>query len=279
MKIANYDGRASLIVDDGVIDIQQASSGAFGPDLQSLYEDFAAFVAAAGAFDLTKSVALDRTKLGSPVPKPAQVFAIGLNYFGHAEEAGLPVPAFPATFTKFPSSLSGPFDPVPRTGETVDFEVELVVVLGNAARNVALSDAWDVVAGVAVGQDFSERTLQFAAGGQFSLGKSFEGFGPIGPWLVTLDEVANKDALQLRCFINDELVQDAVTTDMVFSVSQLIVELSKVTTLWPGDVIFTGTPAGVGITAKPPRFLAVGDIVRSEIVGIGEIINEVIAPG
>ncbi len=279
MKIANYDGRASLIVDEGVIDIQQASSGAFGPDLQSLYEDFAAFVAAAGAFDLTKSVALDRTKLGSPVPKPAQVFAIGLNYFGHAEEAGLPVPAFPATFTKFPSSLSGPFDPVPRTGETVDFEVELVVVLGNAARNVALSDAWDVVAGVAVGQDFSERTLQFAAGGQFSLGKSFEGFGPIGPWLVTLDEVANKDALQLRCFINDELVQDAVTTDMVFSVSQLIVELSKVTTLWPGDVIFTGTPAGVGITAKPPRFLAVGDIVRSEIVGIGEIINEVIAPG
>ena len=278
MKIANYDGRASLIVDDGVIDIQQASNGAYGPDVQGLYEDFAAFVAAAGAFDLTKSVALDRTKLGSPVPKPAQVFAIGLNYFGHAEEAGLPVPAFPATFTKFPSSLSGPFDPVPRTGETVDFEVELVLVLGNSARNVALSDAWDVVAGVAVGQDFSERTLQFAAGGQFSLGKSFEGFGPIGPWLVTLDEVTNKDALQLRCFINDDLVQDALTTDMVFSVSQLIVELSKVTTLWPGDVIFTGTPAGVGITAKPPRFLAVGDIVRSEIVGIGTIVNEVIAP-
>lgn len=278
MKIANYDGRASLIVDDGVIDIQQASNGAYGPDVQGLYEDFAAFVAAAGTFDLTKSVALDRTKLGSPVPKPAQVFAIGLNYFGHAEEAGLPVPAFPATFTKFPSSLSGPFDPVPRTGETVDFEVELVVVLGKSARNVALSEAWDVVAGVAVGQDFSERTLQFAAGGQFSLGKSFEGFGPIGPWLVTLDEVTNKDALQLRCFINDDLVQDALTTDMVFSVSQLIVELSKVTTLWPGDVIFTGTPAGVGITAKPPRFLAVGDIVRSEIVGIGTIVNEVIAP-
>jgi 2-keto-4-pentenoate hydratase/2-oxohepta-3-ene-1,7-dioic acid hydratase in catechol pathway len=163
-------------------------------------------------------------------------------------------------------------------GETVDWEVELVVVMGSVARNVSEGDAWGLVAGVAVGQDFSERTLQFAAGGQFSLGKSFEGFGPIGPWLVTLDELENVDELRLRCFINDELVQDALTTDMVFSVSQLIVELSKVTTLWPGDVIFTGTPAGVGITAKPPRFLAVGDVVRSEIVGVGEITNLVTAP-
>jgi len=278
MKIANYDGRASLIVDHEVLDLETASGGAFGPDIQALYEHFDALVSAAPGFDLSQRNALDQAKLGSPVPRPAQVFAIGLNYFGHAEEAGLPVPTMPAAFTKFPSSLGGPFEPVPRTGETVDWEVELVVVIGRTARNVSVSDAWDVVAGVAVGQDYSERTLQFAAGGQFSLGKSFEGFGPIGPWLVTLDELENRDELRLRCFINDDLVQDALTTDMVFSVSQLIMELSKVTTLWPGDVIFTGTPAGVGITAKPPRFLEVGDVVRSEIVGIGEITNEVIAP-
>jgi 2,4-diketo-3-deoxy-L-fuconate hydrolase len=278
MKIANYAGRASLIVGRDVVDLEQASGGAFGPDLQGLYEHFDAFVAAAPTFDLTNGVALDLAKLGSPAPKPAQVFAIGLNYFGHAEEAGLPIPTVPATFTKFPSSLGGPFDPVPRVGETVDWEVELVVVMAKHARNVAVEEAWGFIAGAAVGQDFSERTMQFAAGGQFSLGKSFEGFGPIGPWLVTLDELENVDELRLRCFINDDLVQDALTSDMVFSVSQLVAELSKVTELWPGDVIFTGTPAGVGITAKPPRFLAVGDIVRSEIVGIGEISNEVIAP-
>lgn len=278
MKIANYAGRASLIVGRDVVDLEQASGGAFGPDLQGLYEHFDAFVAAAPTFDLTNGVALDLAKLGSPAPKPAQVFAIGLNYFGHAEEAGLPIPTVPATFTKFPSSLGGPFDPVPRAGGTVDWEVELVVVMAKRARNVAVEEAWGFIAGAAVGQDFSERTMQFAAGGQFSLGKSFEGFGPIGPWLVTLDELENVDELRLRCFINDDLVQDALTSDMVFSVSQLVAELSKVTELWPGDVIFTGTPAGVGITAKPPRFLAVGDIVRSEIVGIGEISNEVIAP-
>jgi len=278
MKIANYDGRASLIVENEVVDVERASSGAFGPDIQALYGHFEAFLAAAPTFDLDQGVALDQAKLGSPVPRPAQVFAIGLNYFGHAEEAGLPVPAMPATFTKFPSSLGGPFDPVPCVAQTVDWEVELVVVIGRTARSVTESEAWDVVAGVAVGQDYSERTLQFAAGGQFSLGKSFEGFGPIGPWLVTLDELENRDELRLRCFVNDELVQDALTTDMVFSVTQLIVELSKVTTLWPGDVIFTGTPAGVGITAKPPRFLGVGDRVRSEIVGVGEFTNEVVAP-
>ena len=277
MKLANYLGRASLIVDDTVIDIEDASGGAFGSDIQSLYDNFDKFKAAARSFDLANAVPLVMSALSSPVPRPAQVFAIGLNYFGHAEEAGLGIPEVPATFTKFPSSLSGPFDPVPRMGETVDWEVELVVVLGAVARNVEPTNAWDVIAGVAVGQDFSERTLQFAAGGQFSLGKSFEGFGPIGPWLVTTDELEDRDDLQLRCFVNNDLVQNASTTDMVFNVPSLIHQLSKVTTLWPGDVIFTGTPAGVGITAKPPRFLAVGDRVRSEIVGVGVIENEVIA--
>jgi 2-keto-4-pentenoate hydratase/2-oxohepta-3-ene-1,7-dioic acid hydratase in catechol pathway len=276
MKFANYDGRASMVIENEVIDIERASGGAFGPDVQSAYDSFDDLVVAARSFDESLGEPLDSAKLGSPVPRPRQVFAIGLNYFGHAEEAGLAIPEVPATFTKFPSSLSGPFDPIPCVGPTVDWEIELVVVIGRTARSVQAADAWDVVAGLTVGQDISERTMQFAAGGQFSLGKSFEGFGPVGPWLVTPDEVPDPDDLRLRCWINDDLVQDDRTTDMVFNVPSLVEQLSAITTLWPGDLVFTGTPAGVGITAQPARFLAVGDVLRSEITGIGMLVNEVI---
>jgi 2-keto-4-pentenoate hydratase/2-oxohepta-3-ene-1,7-dioic acid hydratase in catechol pathway len=276
MKIANYNGRASLIIDERVVDIERASRGHFGPDAQALYERFDELRVAVTSFDLSSSQELDITKLWSPVPAPRQVFAIGLNYHGHAAESGATLPSIPATFTKFPSSLSGPNDPIPCQGPTVDWEIELVVVMGKAARHVPASRAWDFVAGLAVGQDISERTMQFAAGSQYSLGKSCEGFGPIGPWLVTPDEVADKDNLELTCWVNGDRVQNDRTSDMVFSVSALIEELSKVTALWPGDVIFTGTPAGVGVTSHPPRFLAVGDVVRSEIEGIGVMTNTVI---
>ena len=278
MKFANYDGRASVVINDRVIDVERASRGAFGSDVQGTYDAFDDLITAAKGFDASLGEPLDKAKLGSPVPRPRQVFAIGLNYFGHAEEAGLAVPEVPATFTKFPSSLSGPFDPIPCEGPTLDWEVELVVVIGRTARSVHAANAWDVVAGLTVGQDISERTLQFAAGGQFSLGKSYEGFGPVGPWLVTPDEVPDPNDLRLRCWVNDVLVQDDRTTDMVFTVPSLIERLSAITTLWPGDLVFTGTPAGVGITAQPPRFLAVGDVVRSEIDGIGAILNDVIPP-
>ena len=278
MRIANVDGRASLVLGDRVVDLEAASAGAFGADPQALLGRVDELLAAAGDLDFSSSQPLDLARLRSPVPEPRQVFAIGLNFHGHAEEAGLPVPAMPAVFTKFPSSLSDPFAPVPCEGAPVDWEVELVVVVGTAARSIPARDAWGVVAGVAVGQDVSERTVQFSAGGQFSLGKSYEGFGPVGPWLVTLDELEDPDDLRLRCWLNDDLVQDERTTDMVFSVPQLIEALSAVTTLWPGDLIFTGTPAGVGITASPPRFLAPGDVLRSEIEGIGEIVNKVVAP-
>jgi 2-keto-4-pentenoate hydratase/2-oxohepta-3-ene-1,7-dioic acid hydratase in catechol pathway len=278
MRFANYDGRASILIEDRVIDLERASGGTFGPDVQSVYDSFDELIAAARGFEGSEGEPLDSAKLGSPVPRPHQVFAIGLNYFGHAEEAGLAVPEVPATFTKFPSSLSGPFDPIPCEGPTVDWEVELVVVIGRTARSVPAANAWDVVAGLTVGQDISERTMQFAAGGQFSLGKSFEGFGPVGPWLITPDEVPDPDDLRLRCWVNDDLVQDDRTTDMVFNVPSLVERLSAITTLWPGDLVFTGTPAGVGITANPARFLAVGDVLRSEITGIGTLVNEVIEP-
>jgi 2-keto-4-pentenoate hydratase/2-oxohepta-3-ene-1,7-dioic acid hydratase in catechol pathway len=278
MKFANYDGRASVVINDRVIDLERASGGAFGPDVQGVYDAFDDLAATARGFDESLGEPLDPAKLGSPVPRPRQVFAIGLNYYGHAEEAGLAVPEVPATFTKFPSSLSGPFDPIPCEGPTLDWEVELVVVIGRTARSVPASDAWDVVAGFTVGQDISERTMQFAAGGQFSLGKSYEGFGPVGPWLITPDEVPDPNDLRLRCWVNDVLVQDDRTTDMVFNVPSLVERLSAVTTLWPGDLVFTGTPAGVGITAQPARFLAVGDVLRSEIDGIGAIVNDVVEP-
>jgi len=277
MKIANYAGRAVLIQNDQVVDIEKASAGKFGPDLMSIYERWSEFLAAASSFSLTDSEALNESKLLSPIPAPRQVFGIGLNYHSHAKEAGVGAPAIPPVFTKYPSSLSGPFANIPRSGETVDWEAEVVVVIGKSARNVSEADAWSHVAGLSVGQDISERNVQFLAGGQFSLGKSYEGFGPIGPWLVTLDEVKDPDDLHITCKINDQVTQSESTKDMVFNVSQLINQISAVTTLWPGDIIFSGSPAGVGLFEQPSRYLQVGDVVETNVEGIGTIRNNVVA--
>ena len=177
--------------------------------------------------------------LQRPVPAPRQIFAIGLNYRQH-EEAGMEVPEVPATFTKSASSLSGPFDDIPIVGTAVDWEVELVAVVGRQADNVLVDDAWSHIVGLTVGQDISDRKLQMAAGRQFSLGKSSCGFGPMGPWIVTADEFDNPDDL-VGCLIDGEVVQDARSSDLIFDIPTLIAELSSVLTLYPGDVIFTGT--------------------------------------
>ncbi len=273
MKLANLHDRAVLLVGPTAIDVEEATKGEFGPGLGSIYERWDAFVAAASGVDTSKGQAFVEADLGSPVPAPRQVFAIGLNYRSHAAETGMTVPEVPATFTKFPASLSGPFDQIELTGETVDWEVELVVVIGRRADHVSLEDAWDHVAGLTVGQDISDRTLQFAAAGQFSLGKSCRGYGPVGPWLVTTDEFSNPDDLELGCRLNDEVVQCARTTDLIFTVPQLISTLSGILSLLPGDIIFTGTPAGVGVARQPARFLAPGDVLESWIEGIGTIRN------
>ncbi len=272
MKLANYDGRAAIVVDDTVADVHDASGGRFGPDVMRVFDDWPSFVDFAAG--VTAGTApLVEAKLRCPVPEPRQVFAIGLNYRSHAEESGLPVPTVPATFTKFPASLAGPFDDVEIVGDTVDWEVELVAVIGTRADRVDEADAWTHVAGLTVGQDVSDRTLQFAAGAQFSLGKSWRGFGPMGPWLVTPDEVPDPDDLALGCSVDGETVQDARTSDLVFGVPQLVTELSAVLPLLPGDVIFTGTPAGIGATRQPARFLASGNVLESWIEGIGTIRN------
>jgi len=272
VKFANIDGRAALVLADGIADIATASDGRFGPDPMAVYDEWDDVVDFATGVTATTGP-LDEAALGNPAPRPRQVFGIGLNYRSHAEEAGMAIPEVPATFTKFPASLAGPFDDIEIVGDRVDWEVELVVVIGRRADRVAAARGWDHVAGVTVGQDISDRTLQFAAGAQFSLGKSRRGYGPMGPWLVTTDELAERDDLALGCSVDGETVQDARTSDLIFGVPQLVAELSAVLPLLPGDVIFTGTPSGVGMTRTPPRSLQPGQVLETWIEGVGTMRN------
>ena len=272
MKLANHGGRAALVITDGIADLATVSKGRFGPDPMAVYEDWPAVLEfASGVTDITGP--LVESELRCTVPSPRQVFAIGLNYRSHAEESGMAIPAVPATFTKFPASLSGPFDDIEIVGGAVDWEVELVAVVGSLADRVAVDDAWAHVAGLTIGQDISDRALQFAAGAQFSLGKSRRGYGPMGPWLVTPDEFPDADDLALGCSVDGEIMQDARTSDLIFSVPHLIAELSAILPLLPGDVIFTGTPAGIGFVRQPQRCLQPGQVIDSWIDGIGSIRN------
>jgi len=272
VKLANANDRAVLVLGDEIADVATASGGRFGPDPMDVYDDWAAFVDFAGTIT-TGTAPLVDADLRCPVPSPRQVFAIGLNYRSHAEESGIAVPEVPATFTKFPASLAGPFDDVEIIGGSVDWEVELVAVIGARADRVAERSAWSHVAGLTVGQDISDRHLQFAAGAQFSLGKSRRGYGPMGPWVVTPGEVPDPDDLALGCSVDGEKVQDGRTSDLIFGVPRLVAELSAVLPLLPGDVVFTGTPAGVGVARQPARFLASGQTLESWVEGIGTIRN------
>jgi 2,4-diketo-3-deoxy-L-fuconate hydrolase len=269
VRLANLAGRAAIVLGDEVADVASASDGRFGPDPLGVLDEWAAF--RDWADTVTEPTGpLVAADLRCPVPNPRQVFAIGLNYRSHAEEAGLPVPEVPATFTKFPTSLGGPFDDIPLVGDTNDWEVELVVVIGPGPAD---GRGWDRVGGVCVGQDISDRELQFAAGAQFSLGKSRPGYGPVGPWIVTPAELDDPDDLALGCSVDGEVVQDGRTSELVFPVGRLVDELSSVLPLLPGDLVFTGTPAGVGIGRQPPRALAPGQVVESWVEGVGTIRN------
>ncbi|MGW1743547.1 fumarylacetoacetate hydrolase family protein [Nocardia sp. NPDC001965] len=272
MRIANVNGRLAIDDQSIWIDVEHASGGRFLADPQAVFERWEEF--ADWGRDRSSGLEAPRADqvLGPPVPSPRQVFAIGLNYRAHALESGFELPASPPVFTKFPSCITGPTGKINLPEGSVDWEVELVVVIGRIAHRVPESRAWGHVAGLTVGQDLSERQLQHAGQApQFSLGKSFPGFGPIGPWLVTPDEVEDPDDLPLTSVLNGEEVQKGRTSDMIFSVPDLIARLSAVATLYPGDVIFTGTPAGVGAGRRPPRFLSAGDVLVSAIEGIGHL--------
>ena len=272
MKVGNLDERMVLIDDDGAIDVASASGGLFGPDAASLFEQWDDFVAWASTASTAGSTQFDPQMLLAPSPAPRQSFGIGLNYAAHAAESNLPKPEFPPTFTKFPSCITGPYATVELPSDGIDWEVELVVVIGRTAHHAVEADAWSHVAGLTVGQDLSNRAVQLRPPvPQFSLGKSFPGFGPTGPWSVTPDEFADPNDLALSCTLNGETMQDSRTNDLIFSVPALIECLSGIVTLLPGDVIFTGTPSGVGVARKPPRFLSPGDVLVSTIEGIGSI--------
>ncbi|MGW4079400.1 fumarylacetoacetate hydrolase family protein [Streptomyces asiaticus] len=277
MRIATRHGRSVLISPDAtsLVDVAEASQGRFGPGPRCVYDAWDEFVdwAEHASIDFaTEGIPLILAELGAPSPDPRQVFAIGLNYRDHADESGFDYPTSPPTFTKFASSFTGPVGALSLPTATVDWEAELVVVVGRRAERVTAAEAWSYVAGLTVGQDYSERALQLAGPApQFSLGKSFPGFAPQGPWLVTLDEVADPDDLPIECRINGEAMQRNSTKQLIFSVPQLVEHLSAVLPLMPGDIVFTGTPAGIGGARKPARFLLEGDVVETCIGGIGEL--------
>jgi 2-keto-4-pentenoate hydratase/2-oxohepta-3-ene-1,7-dioic acid hydratase in catechol pathway len=286
LRIANLSGRLVLLSGDRALDVERASDGRFESDPQSVYARWDEFTRWAADQDASLGSAFEARDLGPAVPRPPQVFAIGLNYASHAGESGLSVPENPMVFTKFVSSFAGAETEVELTGSTVDWEVELVAVIAAGGRDIAEDDAWRHVAGLTVGQDISDRTVQFWGDpAQFSLGKSLKGFAPIGPAVVTLDEidaVADRDDLAIGCTLTradgtTELLQSGRTRDMIFSVPSLIARLSALVELLPGDVIFTGTPDGVGLGRNPRVYLEAGQTVTSEIEALGSIRQHFVA--
>jgi 2,4-diketo-3-deoxy-L-fuconate hydrolase len=271
VRIANVDGRLKLLVAGGAVDVEQASRERFSSAPETAFAcmgDLAAW--ARGIHQPTED--WDPALASSPSPRPRQVFAVGLNYLDHAAESHFEAPSEPVVFTKFPSSLAGAVCEVELPSPTVDWEVEVVAVVGSVARHVAPADGWRHLAGLSVGQDLSERTLQRRGPApQFGLAKSFARFSPVGPALVTCDELDQPDDLALGCELNGEAMQKARTSEMIFSIPELVAYLSSIVTLFPGDLIFTGTPQGVGMGRNPPRFLQPGDRLRSWVEGLGEI--------
>ncbi|KQY01291.1 fumarylacetoacetate hydrolase [Mycobacterium sp. Root135] len=272
MKFANYDGRAVITDGRHAVYVADASNGKFDDDPAGVLAVWDEFLPWARTVELDYGFTVFRSRLRAPSPQPRQVFAIGLNYADHTAEAGLSLPSEPAVFTKFPTSVTGPDTVVDLPTATVDWEAELVAVIGRRAFRVAEDAAWEHVAGLTVGQDISERTRQLIGpAAQFSVGKSFPGFSPTGPWLTTTDEFDDRDDIGIGCSVNGQTMQDGRTRDLIFSVPQLVAKLSDILPLLPGDLIFTGTPAGVGGARKPPIFLRDGDILRTWVDGVGTI--------
>jgi 2-keto-4-pentenoate hydratase/2-oxohepta-3-ene-1,7-dioic acid hydratase in catechol pathway len=218
-------------------------------------------------------------RLGACVGGTGKFICIGLNYADHAAESGMKVPPEPVIFMKATSAICGPNDPIiiPRGAEKVDWEVELAVVIGTRAKYVSDDDALNHVAGYAVANDVSERAFQAERQGQWTKGKSCDNFGQLGPWLVTRDEVADPQDLSMYCRVNGETMQDGSTRTMVYGVAHLVSYLSQFFTLHPGDVISTGTPPGVGLGQKPPRYLRAGEVVELGIRGLGDQRQDVVA--
>lgn len=220
----------------------------------------------------------EELRLRAPVPRPSKIICIGLNYRDHAAESGMPIPQRPVLFPKYANSVVGPGErvAVPPEAEKIDYEAELGVVIGRHCSRVDVENAERYIAGYVCANDVSSRSLQFATP-QWMLGKAIDTFLPMGPWLATPDEVGDAQKLSISCTVNGQRRQDSNTKEMIFSVRELVSSLSRTMTLEPGDVVVTGTPAGVGAGFDPPRFLSPGDVMRVEIDGLGVLENEITA--
>jgi len=280
--LASLGGRAHLVdlEQTRAVDLEHASNGRFSADPMAAYgrwdelRDFARLVQISGNVE---AVLVRPDLLDSPVPRPSQLVAVGLNYRKHTIEFGAPIPTTPVTFTKFPSAINSPCGDVTLVGATCDWEAEMVLVVGRGGRGIPQIEAWDAIAGVCVGQDFTNRTLQMASQPpQFSLGKSHKGFAPFGPWVVDAATLARRESLDISCTLNGEVVQQANTEDFIFDVSEIVSYLSSIIELLPGDLIYTGTPSGIGQSRTPKMFLKPGDEVVTTLEGVGSITNHCI---
>jgi 2-keto-4-pentenoate hydratase/2-oxohepta-3-ene-1,7-dioic acid hydratase in catechol pathway len=269
--------RLGAVRDDQVIDLVLATRGVLPADMIEFFETGAegmrlAREAVEGA---DGGIPLSEVTLLAPVPRPTKVVAIGQNYMDHCREQGVDPPDQPVIFTKFTTAVIGPGAEIrwdPTLSSEVDYEVELAIVIGRTARRVAAEDALKVVAGYTVCNDVSARNLQFSDG-QWVRGKSLDTFCPLGPWVVTVDEIKDPQALPVRTTLNGTVMQDSTTAEMIFGVRDLIAFASRAFTLLPGDVIITGTPPGVGVFRDPPVYLGDGDEITVEVVGVGALTN------
>ena len=280
MKIANHEGRLVLVSNGGLVDVAKASDGRFAPEPERIYEQWDDFVAWAAAVDVT---ACDQVAaeggFRAPSPRPTHILAVGLNYPTHSEELNVGIPPAPIIFAKSPTSIAGPTDPIviPTGSVFIDWEAELVVVMGRRAHHVGAEQSWSHVAGVTLGQDLTNRVLQFTGPNpQFGLAKSYPGFSPTGPTLVTADEFDDPDGIEVTCHLNGERMQRDWTSSMVFTVPEIIAHISAIQPLLPGDLIFTGSPAGIGVTRKPPRQLRPGDELATSNPIIGTMTHPMV---
>ncbi|WPN44561.1 fumarylacetoacetate hydrolase family protein [Pseudomonas sp. P8_241] len=282
MKLCTFQQRDSapavgLVVGEQVIAVAEHLSAA-PVSMIGLITEWAAWreqlrkLAASGV----AGMALDQVTLLAPVPRPGKILGIGLNYADHVQESGMDMPADQLWFAMMNTAANGPFAPVdlPKVSEALDYEAEMVFIVGQRCRHLTAESAKQAIFGYCVGNDVSVRDWQLRTS-QFILGKSFDTHAPFGPWIVTADDIEDPHQLGIRCFVNDEKRQDSNTNQLIFDCYQQIEHLSKVMTLEPGDVIFSGTPGGVGAGFKPARWLRKGDRVRVEIDGLGAIENVV----
>jgi 2-keto-4-pentenoate hydratase/2-oxohepta-3-ene-1,7-dioic acid hydratase in catechol pathway len=276
--------RLGVRTDDGVIDVRRAADAAGAPAPSSMREVIAGGPAASDQVErlLTEGrgepIAEADLRFAPAVPDPDKIICVGANYLKHAKEAGIAIPESPIYFPKYKNSLSAHRDDValPNITQRGDYEVELVAVIGRDTRNVDASSALEHVFGYATGNDLSARELQNRSS-QWMYGKAIDGFAPLGPYVVTADEVPDPQALGLQCRVNGEVRQSSNTRDMIFGVAELVADLSRIMTLRPGDLIYTGTPEGVALGMATPKWLQVGDEVTCEVEGLGRLVTYLVA--